>query len=248
MTLNFLNSYYYPWNIISIKLDNQGLSGVYLILNHITQDFYIGSAISKNDKSNRLYIRFRNHFLHSHKITNIHLHRAMLKYGVHNFSFHILEYTSITDTRKIETQYIENFQPIYNKLSFGSGTLNFKHTDETKKKMKNSYSQERREQIGSLNRNKTLSKETKILMSLAAKARYSSEEYSLKHKESMNKIKHLFSKQTGVYCSDTNKLIKVYPSAKDVARRYSIDYRTLRRHIKSGLEIKKFKIIVKYIL
>jgi len=248
MEFDFKNSYYYPWNTLSIKKDNQGKSGVYLIFNLITKDFYIGSAISKNSKFNRIYIRFRNHFLHNHKVTNIHLHRAMLKYGIQNFSFHILDYTSNEETREIETQYIQFFKPRYNFLSFGSGFIGYQHTDQTKKKMKDSYSIERKERIGSLNKNKKLSQDTKNLISLAAKIRFENEEFKSKHKESMNKVKHLFSKKTGVYCSITNKLIKIYPSAKDVSRKYSIDYRTLRRHIKSETVIKKFNILVKYIL
>lgn len=217
-----------------------------MIINHITLDCYIGSAISINDKSNRLYIRFRNHFLHSHKITNIHLHRAMLKYGSNHFSFHILEYTLINDTRKIETEYIKLYNPRYNFLSFGSGTINYKHSLETKLKMKNSYTLERKEKIGSLNRGKTFSEDLKLKLSHAAKFRFSCPDNRQKHKESMGKVKHLFSKKTNVICSKTNKLIKEYASAKEVSRDYSVDYRTIRRHIKSGLPIKKLGIIVKY--
>jgi len=254
MTYKFLNSYYYPWDVVSLKYDNQGKSGVYIIINNITKDFYVGSAISKNEKSNRLYIKFRNHFLHSHKITNIHLHRAMLKYGNQHFSFHILEYTSINETRFIENKYIQSLKPTYNLLSFcpDSGLVSYIHSDETKEKMKKAYSSleglKSKEKIDSLNRGKQLSKETKIIMSLAAKKRFESQESRILHSKTMSKTKDTFSKRTAVYSSITNKLIKVYSSAKEVARSYPIDYRTVRRHIKSGIPIKNLNIIVKYIL
>jgi group I intron endonuclease len=250
----FINSYYYPWDVVSLKSENQGKSGVYIIINNITKEFYIGSAISKNEKSNRLYIRFRNHFLHSHKITNINLHRAILKYGKKNFSYHILEYTLVNETRFIETKYIQSLKPTYNILfSCGeTGLITYKHSDETNEMMKRAYSSldgfKKKEKIGSLNRDKYLSKDTINLMSLAAKKRLEYVESRAQHSQSMNKNKnkHTFSKKTAVYNSFTNILIYVFPSAKDVARFYYINYRTVRRHIKSGIPIKKLNIIIKY--
>ena len=41
-----------------IKKETLGKSGVYKITNLINSDCYIGSAISKTSKHNRLYIRF----------------------------------------------------------------------------------------------------------------------------------------------------------------------------------------------
>jgi len=43
----------------NILKDTKGLSGIYLILNKITLDFYIGSA-----STNRFYARFSNHLLY----------------------------------------------------------------------------------------------------------------------------------------------------------------------------------------
>ena len=42
-----------------ISEETKGLSGIYLILNKVTKDYYIGSA-----STNRLYIRFSNHLIH----------------------------------------------------------------------------------------------------------------------------------------------------------------------------------------
>jgi len=106
-----------------------------LVFNNITSDFYIGSAISKNEQSNRLYISFRNHFLNTKKVSNIFLQNSMKKYGKQHFSFHILSYTDTTNTRLLEQQYIEQYQPKFNFLAFGVGTINYKHNDEIKLKM-----------------------------------------------------------------------------------------------------------------
>jgi hypothetical protein len=43
----------------NILKDTKGLSGIYLILNKITLDFYIGSA-----STNRFYARFSNHLIY----------------------------------------------------------------------------------------------------------------------------------------------------------------------------------------
>jgi len=85
-------TYTYPFDLDLIKKDLLGKSGVYLILNTINNDFYIGSATSKSDKHNRLYIRFRNHFFNFNKCSNINLRNALIKYGKHNFSFNIIAF------------------------------------------------------------------------------------------------------------------------------------------------------------
>lgn len=243
--MKFIKSYCYPFDVFSIKKENIGKSAVYLILNNLNLDFYIGSAVSINDKSNHIYFRFRNHFFQSHKNTNSYLYRAVTQYGSHNFSFHILKYTEIESTREWETYYINKFKPEYNILAIGSDTLDYKHSSDTKYKMKKNYSLERKERIGNLNKGKNLSQYTKNLISWAAKARCSSKEYLDKLS---NKFKKSKSKKTAVYDSLTKDLIKIYPSAKELSKNYPVDYRTIRRHLKNGLPINKCKIIVKYYL
>jgi Cytochrome C and Quinol oxidase polypeptide I/GIY-YIG catalytic domain len=62
-------------------------SGVYLFLNNITQDLYVGSSIT-------LTKRMTIHFYHanSEKPTKIVISRAMRKYKLENFSLGILEF------------------------------------------------------------------------------------------------------------------------------------------------------------
>lgn len=77
---------------------------------------------------NRLYIRFRNHFFNHHKDRSslrYPLKRAIRKYGVSNFSWEILEFTEILNTRTRETWYIQNLLPEYNILEYASSSLGY---------------------------------------------------------------------------------------------------------------------------
>jgi len=70
----------------SILNDNRGKTGVYCVFNMVTGSFYVGSAVT-----NRLNTRFRNHCIHTNSSTNKHLRSAIIKYGIENFLFLILE-------------------------------------------------------------------------------------------------------------------------------------------------------------
>src|SRR6266567_837460 len=68
----------------TILEDTKNLSGIYLIFNKITGDYYVGSAAT-----NRFYPRFSNHLLYfrGSKI----IKHAVKKYGLSNFAFLVLE-------------------------------------------------------------------------------------------------------------------------------------------------------------
>ena len=55
--------------------------------------------------------------------------------------------------------YLKKFNPPYNILIIRGSSLGYRHSVATKQKMKENYSQERRNFIGNLNRNKCLSEE-----------------------------------------------------------------------------------------
>lgn len=146
-------------------------SGVYLIVNLENGDCYVGSAITGN-----LHKRLHKHLfgLSGSK----HLGRAVTKYELKNFAFVILETMSgkIDSNRNpilldMENKYIELLKPKYNKSPVAGNTFGFRHSDETKIKMRANYSNERREKIGSLNKGKSLSADTKTLLKNRAIAR-----------------------------------------------------------------------------
>ena len=64
--------------------ETKGLSGIYLILNKVTLDYYIGSA-----STNRINKRFANHLIHltGSKV----LKNAVRKYKLREFAFLVLE-------------------------------------------------------------------------------------------------------------------------------------------------------------
>ena len=68
----------------NVLKSTMGLSGIYMILNKTTGDYYIGSAAT-----NRFYARFSNHLIYfrGNKIVKA----AVKKYGLDNFAFLILE-------------------------------------------------------------------------------------------------------------------------------------------------------------
>jgi group I intron endonuclease len=198
----FHKSYTYPFidSAPLVKSDCLGLSGVYMVLNNLNGDSYIGSAISKTLKHNRLYFRFRNHLFHSEKATNIHLQRAIVKYGLQNFTFHILGFYPANETRQEETKFIKKYKPVYNILKEAQSSIGYTHTQESKDKMSVSYTTARRSlrETGALNKGKSLSSETKLLLSMAAIERNKLVSYKLKQKEGLLRTVETYPKATQV--------------------------------------------------
>ena len=140
--------------------DTKGLSGIYMIVNKITKDYYIGSAAT-----NRFYARFSNHLIYfrGSKIVK----SAVKRYKLNNFAFIILElYPNIVTKENnkelldLEDRYLKLLLPNYNILTEAGSSFGYKHTEVDRQKMKDIYTDARREMIGSLNRGKNLSPET----------------------------------------------------------------------------------------
>lgn len=143
-----------------ILKDTKDLSGIYMIFNKITKDYYVGSA-----STNRFYPRFSNHLIYyrGSKIVKL----AVKKYKLENFAFLILElYPNVVtkvnnkELMDLEDKYLKLLLPNYNILTEAGSSFGYKHTEVDRQKMKDFYSDARREMIGSLNRGKNLSKET----------------------------------------------------------------------------------------
>lgn len=137
-----------------------GLSGIYMIINKITEDYYIGSAAT-----NRFFARCSNHLIYfrGSKVVKA----AVKKYGLENFSFLILElYPNIVTKENnkelldLEDKYLKLLLPNYNILTEAGSSFGYKHSEIDRIKLKEIYSDERREMIDNLNRGKILSPET----------------------------------------------------------------------------------------
>ncbi|OTA47020.1 GIY-YIG-domain-containing protein, partial [Hypoxylon sp. EC38] len=140
----------------TIKRDVDNISGIYLIFNKVTSDYYIGSA-----STNKIYSRFYRHLINftGSKIVKL----AVKKYNLDNFAFIILELfpeeVNVENNKKLldlEDFYLKSLLPNYNILTEAGSSFGYKHTEITRIYMKANYSEERRESIGSLNRGKTI--------------------------------------------------------------------------------------------
>lgn len=143
-----------------ILKSTSGLSGIYMIINKITWDYYIGSAAT-----NKFYARFSNHLIYfrGSKVVKA----AVKKYGLENFAFLILElYPNIVTKENnkelldLEDKYLKYLLPNYNILTEAGSSFGYKHSEIDRIKMKEIYSDERRKMIGNLNIGKNFSPET----------------------------------------------------------------------------------------
>lgn len=136
------------------------LSGIYMILNKVTKDYYIGSA-----STNKFHARFSNHLIYfrGSKI----IKAAVNKHGLENLAFLILElYPDVINKENnkqllnLEDKYIKLLLPNYNILTEAGSSFGYKHTDVDRQKMKDIYTDARREIISSFNKGKKFSPET----------------------------------------------------------------------------------------
>ena len=120
--------------------NTKNLSGVYMIINKTTKDYYIGSA-----STNRFYTRFSNHVIHfrGSKIVKL----AIKKYRLRNFAFVILDLYPNVVTKEnnkellnLEDKYLKLLVPNYNILTEAGSSFGYKHTEIDRQKMKDIYS------------------------------------------------------------------------------------------------------------
>ena len=223
-----------------IQTETKNLSGVYLILNKVTLDYYIGSAAT-----NRFYARFSNHLLNFYGSKIVKL--AVRKYKLPQFAFLILELfpeeVNKENNKKLldlEDFYLKSLLPNYNILTEAGSSFGYKHTEITRIKMKSNYSMERREMIGSLNRGKNLSNETKEKMrekALVRKTRSYTEQGILNMKKKSKPI-ILYNMDYTVYGE--------YPSIVETAKSIGCSEKTIIRAFKTEKKLLKKRWIVKY--
>lgn len=225
----------------TILENTKNLSGIYLIFNKITGDYYIGSAAT-----NRFYARFSNHLIYfrGSKI----LKNAVRKYNLSNFVFLILdlfpEIVNQENNKKLldlEDFYLKSLLPNYNILTEAGSSFGYKHTELSRIKMKMSYSIQRRELIGSLNKNKKLPMETRLKMKEKALTK---EKISFSEQALLNMKKN--SKAIILYNLD-HTVFGEYSSIIEAAKSINCDAKTIRRALKTEKKILKRRFILKYI-
>lgn len=217
----------------SIKETVKNKSGIYIIINKITKNFYIGSGIT-----NKLYTRFSNHCYHANN-GNTRVRKSIQQYGLNNFIFGILEYypSIITketnlDLLNLETNYICLMQPAFNILTEASNSFGYKHTDETILKMKSLFTEERKELLRKLqySRKGNWSEESKNKISINNINR--SAHLSLNSEEQLKLRSDRFSKT--IYLKDfhTNQYICKFKNIPQMHNFICCSEKTIRRALK----------------
>ena len=114
-----------------IRKENRGRSGIYLWRNNINGKCYVGSGVN-------LGKRFKEYFSLKYLAGcgYMNISKALMKYGYLNFSIEILEYCDKGQLISREQYYMDLLKPEYNILKVAGSTLGFKHSEESRKKMK----------------------------------------------------------------------------------------------------------------
>ncbi|CAO3683357.1 unnamed protein product [Rhizopus stolonifer] len=194
----------------NLRTSTRKKSGIYGIFNLVTDNFYIG-------RNKNIAIDLEN-------------------YGIGNFAFVILEFYPEEITKRnnpnlmaLETYWIQTYKPTYNVLLEAGNSLGYKHTEEIKQKMRDIYSDERRNQVALLNKNKPLPDSVKTL--LREKALNRSEEVKNKYRLASLKSVTLYNIDGSVYTK--------FDGVRLTAKHFGCDHKTINKYIKSGELFKK---------
>ena len=221
--------------------DTRGLSGIYLILNKVTLDYYIGSA-----STGKFHARFSNHLFNfngSKVVKN-----AVKKYGISSFAFIVLElFPEIVNKENnkklldLEDFYLKSLLPNYNILTEAGSSFGYKHSEITRLKMKTNYSEERRLAIGNLNKGKRFSPSTIEAMRQSA----------------LNRIRPIYSEESLQNMKKKSKAILVYnmdytvygefPSITEASKSLGCSQKTIYRALQTPKKILRRRWIVKYV-
>lgn len=123
-------------------LQEKPLGGVYMIINTVTEDIYVGSTKDFEDRRKRHFTSIEKEMHH-----NPYLMNAAKKYGKDAFEMEILEVIEFLEEYTIdeykvlllerEQIWMDALQPKYNIRKIASSNLGIKYSDETIKRMSN---------------------------------------------------------------------------------------------------------------
>jgi len=127
-------------------------SAIYAIVNNVTHDMYVGSAVAVNRRWNAHRCNLRKGAHHCK-----HLQNAYLKYGELGFDWEIVEVVeNKNDLISREQFWINFFHPVYNKRKIANSCLGITRSPESRERM-------RRSQIGRKQSAETIEKRAAAL-------------------------------------------------------------------------------------
>lgn len=200
----------------------RGKSGVYMFINNITKNTYVGSSIN-------LSRRMSSHFSHanSQKISQIPLIRAMRKHKLENFSLALLEFCEkdILVILNLEQKWIDQYKPKYNVLKLAGSSSGFHHSAETISKLKQMFSQENHPKYGTKN-----SPETRKSISVALRKFY------LTNNSKYKGLKEKLSFQYGiggdsVFAYNERKEELIFPSINAARKHFKVRWTYIKKNI-----------------
>lgn len=137
----------------------------------------------------------------------------------------------------MEDRYFKLLLPNYNILTEAGSSFGYEHTEIDRKKMREIYSEERRERIGKLNRGKKFSKETIERMREAALRRPKITEETRKKCISNTRPVVLYNLNGTIYGE--------YKTVVEAGNATNSSVKTIRRALKTDKKILKRKWIIK---
>ena len=216
------------------------LSGIYMILNKVNQNYYIGSA-----STNRFYARFSNHLIYFRGSKLLKL--AVKKYGLESrkrLAFIILELFPKIVTKEnnkelidLEDKYLKILLPYYNILTEAGSSFGYKHTEVDRLKMKEVYTEARRDIIGNLNKGKKLSAETVEKLRVIALNRPPMKKET--------KLKCISNTRPVILYNLNGTIYGQYASIIEAAEAINCNEKTLRRSLNTEKKLVKKQWIIK---
>ena len=206
----------------------KGKSGVYLFINNITKDLYVGSSIA-------LSKRMTSHFYlaNSDKATNIVLARAMRKHELKNFSLGILEICA-SDTivcSELEQKWMDYYKPKYNVLKVAGSSPGFHHSIDTINKLKEQFKKESHPKYGTVSSPETINAIAQGI-----------KEFYLTRSHPSKGLKGKLSPQYGiggksVFCYNQKGEELIFPSINGAKQHFHVRWTLIKKSIDTGQSI-----------
>jgi group I intron endonuclease len=199
-------------------------SGIYMFINNINKEIYIGSSLNLTRRMASYY-----YYTNSDKSSSMVIIRAMKKYGLENFSLGILEFCKQDSNLclNLEQKWLDHYKPNYNVLTVAGNSFGFKHSAETIANLKKRLSKENHPKFWY-----TTSSETKKAISEGIINFY------LNNSNARKGLKGKLSAQYGiggnfVFCYNKTNEELIFPSINAAKQHFKVRWTYLKKNIDS---------------